>query len=241
MTTVEAVGVVVPVRDEEELLPGCLAALRLAVDGLRRDRDLRVEVVVVLDSCQDSSAAVAAAEPWVRTLEVSHGNVGAARRAGARAVLERLGEDTADDAIWLATTDGDSQVPPNWLAGMVALAERGAELVVGTVAVEDWAGHEPAVGERWRRAYGTTDPHPHVHGANLGLTAAGYTRIGGFPSVAVGEDVALVEASAGLRVVRTRSLPVRTSGRSTSRVVGGFADHLRGLGRTPRGPADEAV
>lgn len=227
MRSPRRVGVVVPVRDEEELLPGCLAALRVAVDEL--PAGVRAEVVVVLDSCTDASAEIVAAQPWVRTVEVRRRNVGAARRDGAREVLRLFGaRDVA--ATWLATTDGDSQVPAGWLTGMVELARAGADLVVGTVAVDDWSGHAPAVRERWHTAYGTGDPHPHVHGANLGLTAAAYRRIGGFPSVAVGEDVALVAASADLRVVRTRALPVRTSGRPSSRVTGGFADHLRGLG-----------
>ena len=243
MTRVDRVAVVVPVRDEELLLPGCLDALAAAVDAVHASCDVDVAVVVVLDACVDRSADVVAAAPWAHALEVDHGSVGAARRAGAREALTMLGRDSApatDPAwlatTWLATTDGDSQVPPGWLTGMTALAAAGADLVVGTVVVDDWAGHAPAVRERWRQAYGTSDPHPHVHGANLGLTAAAYESIGGFPGVAVDEDVALVEASAGLRVVRTRALPVRTSGRPRSRVAGGFADHLRGLG-VPEGKA----
>lgn len=238
MRAPDRVGVVVPVRDEEDLLPGCLEALGVAVDRL--PSAVRAEVVVVLDSCTDRSAEIVAAQAWVRGVEVRRGNVGAARRDGAREVLRLLGEERAAGSSWLATTDGDSQVPPDWLTGMVELASDGADVVVGTVAVDDWSGHAPAVVERWQSAYGTSDPHPHVHGANLGLTASAYRQIGGFPSVAVGEDVALVEAAAGLRVVRTRSLPVRTSGRSHSRVRGGFADHLRGLG-TALGRTGEAV
>ena len=252
MTGVARVAVVVPVRDEEQLLPGCLHALRTAVRRLQRERALPVEVVVVLDSCTDASPSLVAAEPWVRSLAVSPGNVGAARRAGAREALRLLGADVLVeprperpkpagpsrlDTAWLATTDGDSQVPPDWLTGMVALADLGADVVVGTVAVDDWDEHQPVVRERWRTAYGTGDPHPHVHGANLGLSAAAYERVGGFPSVAVGEDVALVEAGADLRVVRTRTLPVRTSGRASGRVVGGFADHLRGLAGESAGEA----
>nr|WP_241769915.1 glycosyltransferase [Cellulosimicrobium sp. MM] len=85
---VERVVVVVPARDEEELLPGCLAALGRATAAVARDRPgVRVAVVVVLDGCTDGSARVARAA-GVRVVEVAHGNVGrAAGRACARGSL----------------------------------------------------------------------------------------------------------------------------------------------------------
>ena len=56
---VRHVGVLVPVRDEEELLPGCLAALTASAAHLRAARpEVAVRVVVVLDGCTDGSRAV---------------------------------------------------------------------------------------------------------------------------------------------------------------------------------------
>jgi glycosyltransferase involved in cell wall biosynthesis len=237
---VRAVAVVVPARDEEVLLPACLAALRRAVAVLESHRGLSADVVVVLDGCSDGSADVVAARPWVRGLVMDHAGVGAARRAGAESVLGRV-TDTDLDRVLIATTDADSQVPPGWLVGLVDLVEAGAELVVGTVAVDEQTGPGSAVLERWRATYALADPHPHVHGANLALTGHAYRTVGGFPAVALGEDVALVEAGSGLRVVRSRALPVRTSGRLRSRVVDGFADHLRRLAGVPDESTDEAV
>jgi glycosyltransferase involved in cell wall biosynthesis len=228
VTGVTQVGVVVPARDEELLLPECLASLRVAADAVRAERAVEVIAVVVLDSCRDDSALALASHPWARRVDVSVGNVGAARRAGAQVVLDQL-SGVSLRRIWLATTDADSQVPPGWLIGMVDLAAAGTEVVVGTVTVDDWSPHPPPVAERWLEDYARSEPHPHVHGANLGLTAAAYLAAGGFPAATLGEDVALVTASAERRVVRTTALPVRTSGRAVGRVTGGFADFLKAL------------
>lgn len=228
MTGVTHLAVVVPARDEELLLPDCVASLRVAVDAVRAERGVEVLVVVVLDSCRDDSARALVSHPWARRVDVSVGNVGAARRAGAQVVLDELC-DVSSHRIWLATTDADSQVPPGWLIGMVDLAASGTEVVVGTVTVDDWSPHCTRVAERWLAGYTRTEPHPHVHGANLGLTASAYLAAGGFPAAALGEDVALVAASSERRVVRTTALPVRTSGRAVGRVTGGFADFLKSL------------
>ncbi|MEK8225949.1 hypothetical protein NKG05_07575 [Oerskovia sp. M15] len=76
-------AVVVPVNDEEELLPRCLAALEVAVGALRTERpSVQVAVVVVLDACADGSTAIARASTST-VVETSHQNVGAARAAGS--------------------------------------------------------------------------------------------------------------------------------------------------------------
>jgi glycosyltransferase involved in cell wall biosynthesis len=225
--TVESVAVVVPARDEEALLPGCLDALRTAVDRVEQE-GVPVEVVVVLDRCGDASARAVSARPWARAMEVSVGNVGAARAAGFADVLARRPPTTLG-ALWLATTDADSRVPADWLARQVALAGGGADLVLGTVEVDDWTQHPPQVASQWRAAYRPGDGHPHVHGANAGLRAEAYVQVGGFAALGHGEDVALVAALAHRRVVRTGGIPVVTSARRDARAPRGFGDHLARL------------
>ena len=57
---IEAVGVVVPAHDEEELLPACLAGLTEAAAMAVEDRPgLRVRIVVAADACTDGTVAVA--------------------------------------------------------------------------------------------------------------------------------------------------------------------------------------
>ena len=105
---IRAVGVVVPAHDEQELLPACLAALRVAArhPALRR---LAVHLVPVLDACSDDSGDVAPG-----ALEVQARNVGVARAAGFAEVIARESGRPAQQ-LWLTTTDADSTVPADWL------------------------------------------------------------------------------------------------------------------------------
>lgn len=234
---VRQVGVVVPARDERHLLPGCLDALAAAADRV----SVPVTVVVVLDRCTDGTAAVLAGRPGVRSVECVAGCVGAARASGAAYVL--AGTGAPPTRTWLACTDADSQVPPSWLAHQLALADRGADLVLGTVDLPPAAGDGDHVGV-WRSAYrrllGPGGRHPHVHGANLGVRASAYLAAGGFPPVPAHEDRLLARAVAGLpgaNVVTTTAHPVMTSARLASRAPYGVSADLRtlaDLGRMPR-------
>lgn len=225
---IRSVGVVVPARDEEQLLPGCLVALQAAAAAVRDALGVTVDLLVVLDRCVDGTAAVVREHPPVRALEVAAGNVGTARAVGFADVVERH-RPAGPDTLWLASTDADSRVPEDWLLAQLALADAGADLVLGTVDVDDWSAHPPHVEAVWRAAYQPRDGHRHVHGANIGLRADVYLEIGGFARLDRDEDVALVAAAAHRRVVRSAALPVTTSGRPAGRAVGGFADHLAGL------------
>jgi glycosyltransferase involved in cell wall biosynthesis len=223
---VEVVGIVVPARNEQDLLPAALGALDRAARPLRR-RGVAVDLLVVADSCTDATATLARSMA-AEVLEVSVGAVGPARAAGFQALLRRH-QGVPRDRFWLASTDADSRVPVNWLVGQLALAATGADLVVGTVAVDDWSSHPPHVEALWRAGYDPRDGHGHVHGANVGARADAYVEVGGFAALDRGEDVALVAALAHRRVLRTGAIPVVTSARPRSRAGGGFADHLAGL------------
>jgi glycosyltransferase involved in cell wall biosynthesis len=223
---VRLAAVVVPARDEADLLPGALDAVGVAV-ALARARGVDVDVLVVADSCTDATESLAR-EAGVRVLAVAAGSVGLARATGFRYVLEQH-PTVPRDRLWLATTDADSRVPPRWLVGHVDLADAGADLVVGTVEVDDWSAHPPYVEALWRAGYDPRDGHGHVHGANVGVRADAYLEVGGFPSLDRDEDVALVASLGHRRVVRTGSVPVITSARARSRASGGFADHLATL------------
>jgi glycosyltransferase involved in cell wall biosynthesis len=232
---IRAVGVVVPAHNEQELLAACLASVFVAAGDAER-QGLRVHVVCVLDSCTDGSSRLARTS-GARTLEVSAGNVGVARRAGFAEVL-RAEVALPPERLWLAMTDADSEVPRHWLTGQVAYANDGADVIAGTVSVSDWSEHLPTVAPRFAELYGPQDAegeHPHVHGANLGVRASAYRAAGGLSPLALAEDHALVEACAriGVRVLRTRELPVTTSARRTGRARGGFADLLAGLAGRP--------
>jgi glycosyltransferase involved in cell wall biosynthesis len=227
---VEAAGVVVPAHNEDELLPACLAALRDAA-GLAR---IPVQLLVVADACTDETAAVAAAH-GARVIRIRARNVGAARAAGMAALLRRTaGTDPA--AVWLATTDADTVVPPGWLRRQLGHADQGWDVVLGTVTVTDWAGYPPHTAAAFAAMYGFGEgPHPHVHGANLGIRASAYLAAGGFKPLRTSEDHALIAAAteAGGRVLRAGDVTVQTSARRQARAPRGFSHVLRALSREP--------
>lgn len=227
------IGVVVPVHNEEASLEACLLALRAAAlhPGLQGEP---VMLVVVLDDCSDRSPDIARrhAPAQVTCLTIAARNVGVARHAGAELLLG-LG------ARWLAFTDADSRVAPDWLVAQLALA---ADAVCGLVTVDDWSEHPPHVSVRFAARYQRTDNHRHVHGANLGVCSRAYRRAGGFPPHASSEDVALVQRLIALNAqIAWSALPrVVTSARSKGRAPGGFADHLTMLANRCNDPTPSA-
>src|SRR5208282_420960 len=90
-------------------------------------------------------------------------------------------------ARWIASTDADTIVPPNWLSAQLELD---ADAACGEVRVDDWSGHPHGVRERFLHSY-RAEEH-HIHGANLGVSAAAYYAAGGFPALRSGEDVAVI-------------------------------------------------
>ncbi|HXH77166.1 glycosyltransferase family A protein [Nocardioides sp.] len=230
MTLPRAVAVVIPARDEELLLPACLDSVEHAIGVLLVTHpSIRCRVFVVLDSCLDGTPEIVAARPPLEAVPVRVGQVGAARDAGLDAAT-KWSQATDPARVWIANTDADTVVPGHWLIEQMALAAAGHDLVVGTVQPEptDLTRGELAL---WSERHTMPDGHEHVHGANLGFSLRAGHAVGGFPHVAVHEDVQLVRnlresgapwiASGGIRVV--------TSGRRCGRAPGGFATYLDGL------------
>lgn len=224
--------VVVPARDEEEEIAGCLRSVAAAAERV----DLPVVVAVVLHRCTDATAErvadVAGAHPgtcWV-TVDSDAGSLGGARDDGVaagRADDALAGLDPA--AVWLASTDADSRVPRGWLGEQRALADRGLDLVLGTVEPRD-DGSETA--RLWHAQHHLTEGHLGIHGANLGVRLAAYDDAGGFPALDDGEDVQLVHAVrdvAGRPWTSTDRTRVITSSRRLGRAGRGFAGFLRHL------------
>ncbi|MDU9394090.1 glycosyltransferase [Pseudomonas sp. zfem002] len=214
------IAVIIPAHNEAEALPRCLIAVQAAA-RMAQAAGHRVQILLVLDRCSDASAAIARRFA-VETLRVDARNVGQARRAGAALMLER-------GAQWLACTDADSCVPAHWLLCQLAFA---VDAVCGTVHVEQWLPEQDAaLRERYLQRYQLREGHRHVHGANLGICARAYQRVGGFQPLALNEDVRLVEdlRACGASIVWTARNSVATSARLDPRARGGFGDYLRGL------------
>lgn len=224
---IRALAAIVPAHNEQELLPDCLASLGRAASH-PAVADIRILLLVVADQCIDRTAAVAyRAGAQVALTEAR--NVGVARSVGAARAVEILErEGICDRQIWLAYTDADSTVPPDWFARHLAYAGQGWSAVLGMVQVSDWSPRPPGTARLFRELEAHVPEHHRVHGANLGVRADVYRRAGGFPALPVGEDHALTASlrRLGFRVKIAEDMVVDTSARVSGRIDGGFSDYL---------------
>ena len=228
MTTPFHVAIVIPARDEEELLPRCLRS----VQNARRVLPCHVtsDLIVVTDQSTDGTFNIA----WDfvhgngTVVETEAGCVGTARALGVRRALERY--HGARNRCWLANTDADCQVPAMWLQDQLAFANAGFSAVAGIIDVDSFAEHESFVSERFRLSYliQADGTHAHVHGANLGVRADAYLQAGGWQDLFTAEDHDLwrrLQCGRHKRV-SDASLCVLTSGRRAGRAPLGFAGAL---------------
>ncbi|MDP9895913.1 glycosyltransferase involved in cell wall biosynthesis [Variovorax boronicumulans] len=225
------IGVVIPAHNEGERIGAALdAVLRAAAHPALEGK--HVGVVVVLDSCSDATEAIAMRHHGVARLKIDARNVGIARARGADFCI-------GAGARWLAFTDADTIVSPDWLEKQLA---ENAEVVCGVVDVADWSAHGLDGGRlqsHFVHHYVDADGHRHVHGANLGVATEAYCRVGGFEPLACSEDAALVDAleASGARIAWSTGPRVTTSARTDARARGGFGDTLlamvASLGVTP--------
>jgi glycosyltransferase involved in cell wall biosynthesis len=225
----DRVAVVIPARNEQELIGRCLRSVARSIHFARRlhgELLPDILVIVVADDCTDETIRVASAHAGVQVEVVSASNVGVARRHGSQVALSDVTVEPG--RLWIANTDADSTVPANWIAQHLACAESGAQLMVGTV--------RPRMTDlTMRQQAAWIDTHPqgkalgHVHGANLGIRADTYLDAGGFLPQAEHEDNDLVDRAMSLGVisVATDVCEVVTSGRQIGRTAGGYAGYLR--------------
>ena len=228
LTPIDEIVVVIPANNEEELLGGCLTALEIAMRVVTAESVAvpTVRVVLVLDSCTDASAAIAARWPAVEVITAQFRNVGQARAFGVGHAL-RL-SSASPDRVWIANTDADSQVPPHWIARQLAIARSGIRLMIGSVR-PDPRDLTPAQRELWTHRHPVETATKRIYGANLGVRADGYLAVGGFPAIIEHEDVVLVDRlhRHGVSGTVSHSCWVQTSARIVGRTPGGFAAHVR--------------
>ena len=221
---IRRVGVVVPAHNEERVVGRCLAAVGRAARAV----SVPVSVLVVLDDCGDRTEQICRSFA-VDVLVVHARSVGVARHAGVCSLLAGVMDA---ESIWISNTDADSVVPSTWLRDQLDLGAAGADVVVGTVGLTD---HGNPVPRRFKDLYNAgldrRAEHAHVHGANFGIRASSYLRVGGFPPVALHEDRSLLERldASEVAVVRSSRIRVTTSARLRGRCDGGFASTLHKL------------
>jgi glycosyltransferase involved in cell wall biosynthesis len=221
-----AVGLIVPAHNEEDLLERCLDSL-LAVE-----HNGPTSIVVVADDCTDNTSKLARSILGHRgvVINVRWRNVGRARGLGSSEVIRVLRTRYPSRRVWLANTDADSCVAPNWLTQQLRYARDGFHAVAGVVDVDSFEDFPPGFARRFGDSYGTglAGFHNHVQSTNFGVSALAYEAVGGWPPLTNGEDRELwnLLRTQGFAVTSDRSIRVLTSGRSRGRVSGGFADSL---------------
>lgn len=234
--------VVVPARDEEDLIGACLLALATQT-GATSDE---YEVLLVLDRCTDGTEArareVASAYPSLR-LRFIYGpgeGSGPARRVGMDAACSRLLRVGRPEGL-IACTDADTVVAPDWLAAQLRAVSEGAQAIGGRIDLADDGSLPASVArrhaERGRRRYerllsdqsrlGKTE-HWQFSGASLALTAEVYREVGGLEPLAALEDEHLekILCQHGIPIQRLLSVRVTTSPRLEGRARRGLSYDL---------------
>jgi len=228
MTNRWHISVLIPARDEEDLLPRCLESVLEARASVLRMASC--DVVVAVDNSKDGTYGIARKILGNAggVIRCKAGRVGFARAAAAKTALRRGKQNPS--RVWLANTDADCCVPPTWLTDQLQLAQAGVEAIAGIVDVDSFDEHGPHVRERFRSTYvlNPDGTHPHIHGANLGVRADVYLRAGGWANLGTAEDHDLWGrlAVAGAQKLSTSRLKVLTSGRRCGRAPMGFAGAL---------------
>lgn len=231
MNRIEGVIVTVPARDEAARIGRCLAAIAAAVETWAGP----TIVLVGADSCADDTAAVVRelADGGLAVLLVE----GSWRRPAPvrRALVDRGRRHFADvppAQLWVASTDADCIVPSRWIDEQVRLADAGADVIVGEVALDPGDTPDALAGAFGRHYAELGARRRHVHAANLGIRLRSYDLAGGWrSSTQIGEEHHLVRVAVerGAAMHDGEAPTVVTSGRTASRVRGGFASALRRL------------
>lgn len=222
------VAVLIPARDEEELLSRCLRSVQEA--RLCLPDNVTSDLILVSDRSLDRTQEIGESIVQRSGVVISSdaGRVGAARALAARVALQRY--RGRRDYCWLANTDADCEVPADWLLDQVVVATRGFAAVAGIVDVDSFDENDAMVEARFRQTYliHTDGTHPHVHGANFGVRADAYLRAGGWRDLATAEDHDLWNRLRRIdkRPLSDASLRVMTSGRRLGRAPLGFAAAL---------------
>lgn len=252
--------VVIPVRDEAERIADCLLALS-------RGEGPAPGVLLLVNNTTDATVQVVAdLVPALRCPVVvierrfppQHANAGEARRL-AMAEADRL----APPGVPLLTTDADGQVAADWCAANLVHLGRGLDAVFGRAEIDPVEAERipPALhrADAEECAYAAAldemasivDPDPwdpwprHTEhsGASIAVTRAMFRRVGGMPSLSLGEDRAFARALrlAGARVRHAPEVRVVVSGRILGRAEGGMADTIRRRLVAPDTMLDDAL
>lgn len=221
------IGIVIPAHNEAMTITKCLASVQTAIEQL--PSTITATVIVVLDSCRDDTLALVESmrvkSAGVNYLCCDYQCVGQVRDLGIRHAI-------ASGATWLACTDADSVVTPDWLIQQIAHTKaQPTDMICGVVSVDSWAHLTPQTRKDYMAHYQDKMGHRHIHGANLSFSTESYLAVGGFAPLGCHEDVDLVKRfeSKGYAITWSNRVRVITSSRLQARATEGFAAFLANL------------
>ena len=243
--------VAIPVRNERDRIADCLGAL-LNQSGVMPST---YGILLFLNNCTDDTRVIveeiaATALSPIRVLDVQSDkpSAGWARRRAMAAAADWLEAAGCSGGV-LLTTDADSRVGKEWLAGNLMAIANGADAVAGRIVLDaDDAAKLPAglhargrleaeyegllteIGAKLDPEPGNPWPcHWQKSGATISVRLAAFRRVGGMPDLSLGEDRAFIDAihAHDLVVRHACDIVVSTSGRLDGRATGGVADTMK--------------
>ena len=220
------IGIVIPAHNEATTITDCLLSIQRAIERL--PANISAYTLVVLDSCSDDTLALVKAEN-VDYINCDYHCVGQVRDLGIRHAI-------ACGATWLACTDADSVVSPEWLVQQIKhLTQHPTDMICGVVSINNWAHLTQQTQIDYLAHYQDKMDHHHIHGANLSFSSKAYLAVDGFAPLPCHEDVDLVEKfkAQGYRITWSNRVRVITSSRLQARAKEGFADFLKHLENGP--------
>jgi glycosyltransferase involved in cell wall biosynthesis len=159
------ISVVIPARNEEELLPGCLSALR------RQEAD-EFEIVVVDSASTDRTREVAQSF-GARVIRLNEPGVARARQAGFEAATGDI----------IVSTDADAVCQPDWLQKITEpFRNQDIVAVFGTIEL-DGKSIWMRLGRNvypWFQAINIKMGHPLFCGPNFAVTKDIFKKVDGF-------------------------------------------------------------
>jgi glycosyltransferase involved in cell wall biosynthesis len=198
------ISVVIPARNEEARLPGCLSRLR--------DQSLQGFEVIVVDSASSDETGAVARDLGARVIRVDRPGVGLARQTGFDAARRSL----------IVSTDADALPSSDWLEHLVEPFQNPATVCAfGTIRLAK-KGLLVSIGHGLFRAFQRVNAllrRPICCGPNFAVRAEAFRNVGGFavggvlPNDAEDVRLALKLRSVG-NVVYLPHLAVDVSARS---------------------------
>ena len=252
------ISVVVPIRDEAENIVKTLESLSRQVDlqGCPLDPGY-FEIIVLANNCRDNSVEIAC--QWQKQISLPHiyiseinlpkedANVGFARRFLMNTAYRRLQTNSFKKGI-IMTTDGDTQVAPDWIAAAVREVEGGADAVGGRIMIDpeelekldDKTRAFYLLDENYRllaaefEAHLDNQPHDahprhHQHfNGSFAVTTDAFEKAGGIPDVKFLEDIAFYNSLLRIDAKFRHSTEMRafTSARNAGRTERGLSTQL---------------